>query len=1093
MKIRKILIPILSILLFSGCKPKPDSTIGGFQIGSDVLTDSLIDKNINKNQEVKPLDTTNHVKNVIGAKSLKETEIVQSYEEYGLLVVQNKQGYYGFYSLHGSKFIIPCNLVPDWLNYKVRSDSNLGYFIDYVYEGYHYYYDSLGNQIAKLSELESATILSHLIDKTVYLTVETSDDTLYYSYSGYGKLNEISSLPSSSTSPDYSYDDSTSDNDTDFPIGSEYNDVIDLSSVGLEGYYLANYNQLFTVFDRSNNKISSFTVPQNSNAVIINTSLYYQVKTVLPEDSQEYSYSQGNNKYSLFTYKIDFLTGTTTKVENIKAILMGCELYNSNNTQTKYSLLTLQPINEDRTVSYQRCYIIDQNFVLHDDITGKYISSFIKVENSYYNEVTNILYNSTFNEIAYLDDINPKLVENKYFYGTIDGKYGILDSSAVVVAEFIYDSISTIYKNGCVVGIRDGNYYRLDLINRSEELIGPVSSTSYRADIDLYITATDSYIKFSNTSQTLKSHYGSNIVNYTLKTLPMNVNNAKLYVAKITSTQYDYESKSDIYAYDFITLNIKEAPGLSSYTPQDSEKTATIYTGFSSSEDSRRVLKEGTNSHHSNNSHNYNYYSFTSTREGYYKFVLPDALSINNISDYSDVIHSNSYYTVGDKSNNVYYLYLEKETEYEFTIYSNTSYTNKLTYHTFEVSSNDGKDSSMPILYDEEYKTINFNSTYSYVYLSYNRDVSKTGYYTISTPNGVIASVSINGNSYTNIDDNKVYLTKGDKLMVRLSAGNIVKGNVTISYDTVQPTGSSPSVAYSYQTLGEDQTIEYNNEFGAYYKYYNNTSSQLILDLTTNISENTNVSVYDKNENLISINGVYPVPSYSSVYVRFENSEEEKPLEDSFNLNTLNSSGTIITNNLTNVTLTQKRILSLYSSSNYVYNLKIKSAQGNDKLTIIDSTGRQLYSKTIYSSDNTYQIALPSGTCYFIFTPGDTKYETNNCEVTLTQTNSYTALSAQTTTSLPTSTDTSISYNSYKYYAYRNNTDKVQYINVYNRSSSSYIYKYIYTNASTSYYNYFSSTTHSYNMSIQPGETIIIAMRNSSSSYTYAYHLGIYL
>ena len=163
----------------------------------------------------------------------------------------------------------------------------------------------------------------------------------------------------------------------------------------------------------------------------------------------------------------------------------------------------MTPINEDKTLSYRRTYIIDQDFILHDDVTGKAIGNFVIVENNYYNESTNILYNSSFEEIAYIGDINPSIVEGKYFFGKLDGYYGILDSSARVCAEFIYDGFVTDIKDNCIVGIRNNNYYRINLYNGTETLIGSMYETEYDRTSDTFVVQTNSYVKVATTSTDL--------------------------------------------------------------------------------------------------------------------------------------------------------------------------------------------------------------------------------------------------------------------------------------------------------------------------------------------------------------------------------------------------------------------------------------------------------------------------------------------------------------------------------------------------------------------------------------------------------------
>ncbi len=105
-------------------------------------------------------------------------------------------------------------------------------------------------------------------------------------------------------------------------LNIDYNqDYLDLSLYGLEDYKaISDYNDSYlTIIDPNGNIVSSYFIPNqvinNSISMIIKGGLIIQEKYKLPDDSTDYSYYNGTNKYGLKSYKFNFLDGSCNEIE----------------------------------------------------------------------------------------------------------------------------------------------------------------------------------------------------------------------------------------------------------------------------------------------------------------------------------------------------------------------------------------------------------------------------------------------------------------------------------------------------------------------------------------------------------------------------------------------------------------------------------------------------------------------------------------------------------------------------------------------------------------------------------------------------------
>ena len=603
MKKRKIILMILALLLILGlssCNKKNPGNV----LNEQFIKDNIEDNDYNDDSIIDYSNVS------VNAKSFDYDRIIKSYSNLGLVVVENNYSRVGFYSLQYNKYIVNPRFVNEWLTYEVNTSSYVDYVLTIDYDCHTYIYDSLGNELYN-GEEDDISVSHTMVNGILYCTL-TYNDSYYPEYS-YFKYNKNGSVQSVSSIEYYKYDDEDEDEITEFPFGTLYFDMVSLSEFGLD-YYISLNNNLLTVYN--SNKIYKFTthIPSEIEGVaVITNKLYYQVTNILPDDSNEYDYSIANAKYSLTTYSLSLSDGTQKK-EKLDYIILDSKPDNKKSSVEKFSHLKIQRIDDERTLGFVEEYIVDSNGNFRDDVTNMELESFIAVGDNLYNTKTKILYNSQLKVISYLNNINPVYYEEGYFIGNLNGSYGILDTNGLVVCEFIYDSITPTFVNDCVIGYKNGEYYRINLNYNDHDLLGKYNEVT-KINNYLYIVEGESYYYFEGIDEEISRQYKSYNCTYSFsyKTLSSLYSKDNICVT-VTSKYADTLDYNEIRYYLF---KYNEYPNDSSFTSHGD--TNSSYPAYGTSvDDAINLNVEEENYYYYLSGQNKFVYSFTPQNIGYY-------------------------------------------------------------------------------------------------------------------------------------------------------------------------------------------------------------------------------------------------------------------------------------------------------------------------------------------------------------------------------------------------------------------------------------------------------------------------------------------
>ena len=173
------------------------------------------------------------------------TVVSDAYYQQGLLIVKNKQGYVGLYSLHYGKYLVSPMFISELIqDYEVLVDSNVGYYVCIQYKNIYYVWDALGNLVYN-SDVEIEDFGTRYINDQIYLTIETDEDIKFYQYTSVG-LSEVTELP---VEIDKEVVEEKPEEDDSLAFGDLFvGDKLDLSSYGLEGHYIVNSGNLSVFF-----------------------------------------------------------------------------------------------------------------------------------------------------------------------------------------------------------------------------------------------------------------------------------------------------------------------------------------------------------------------------------------------------------------------------------------------------------------------------------------------------------------------------------------------------------------------------------------------------------------------------------------------------------------------------------------------------------------------------------------------------------------------------------------------------------------------------------------------------------------------------
>lgn len=1080
MKNKKLLLSLLALTVLTSC----GNTIGGLKKGDDILNGTIIDNNFEEVEEEVEVNTL--VQSNLGEVSFKQEEILYHYS-CGVVVTINEQGYVGFYSLLHQKQIIANQYEEKWVKYQVRSNNETGFFIIVQYEGIVTYYDSVGNVIYTGNEKNEVNYSTEFINETVYLTLEVVDEegaeTIYYKYLETGKLQKVENIT----------DDVLANlpvvEETEFPFGSQYNEMYPLEEFGLKGY-VSIADDLMIIYNENKEYIATVTVPSNAkNMGVITNKFYYQVINALPEDSKDYDFYYGEISYkglsvkcSLDTYSINLETGKV-KEEDVEFIIVESSPYKGETDGQNYSILTMQLINKDKTLGEVVSYLIDSKGVLHDRVDGIEIHDFVKVGSNYLNEDTGILYDSSLKEIAYIGSIYPEYDEKSgYIEGWLDDKYGILDTNGKVVLEFSADEkVSEIVDNK-VITYRDGIYYRNDLLTGEEETLGVFFE---KIGNGLFVVQEADAYKFHNAAGLLKSVKTENMSYFNYNFISTEINNAQYIIleTEYTTTEevfdedlQDYVEK-DIIEKVYTTLDINQLPSL---TTIGADKITEI--AYGEDEDNPLELKLGDNTLHAGY-RLFGYYSFTPEVDGYYTFISDSEVRLDvtqkdlgyqTVTEEVDAENDLTYHTV----------LLYKDFEYIFAV-SPYYWPQDVTLYDYSFELEQGDNSSYPLIYGTNNNEVIINE-YGYAYIKFIPEYD--GNYTVDVEDGY---VMMNGYSY--YDGDTVYLEKDVELDVEYYSSTDTSKVKKIDFivdSSKQDVSMSLFTASELSTDSENMTtVNYTNEFGNYFKYTNTSTVDQFVTLagTASAYHSTKYNVYDSELNEVDsgTNFAFYYSDTIEVIVKagqtvyFELTSDTSAT-DYIYISTLDAQADLLLENttyeITTPTLFKVEVNSPSKLAQFTY-----SSSSSVEVKLYDENGKVV--DTFYSSTGETNEFLVDGTkTYYVYVEPSSTVEISFDLISSSTSNLYLYIEGLTLAENYLSTDDG------KWYAYTNISTENQVVRFEVIATNSYSSRYVKVINTDGYFGSYSLYSSFYNAYyIKPGETVYIKVENSNSNYELYY------
>ena len=366
MKQKSILLATLSIplLLLSACGGA--SKLGGLELGDNVINEGILKANIAENKNYKEPETIKYT-----TKQLTTTFTgyeVNNHYDYGCATVWNETTYkYGVYSYLAGKYLINARLEdsPD-----MYDDSVFGFRMRYYDTDDNYYIaDGAGNVLYKSSSyLYNPNINYTVIDDTLYSTVEINGysgyEILYFKYDAKGKATKIDALPSSST---YTPTDVT-------PAGEIFRTkTYNFEKLGLDRYLTAYSSTYIVLYNKDNSLVKEYSIPSGATGFVVGKKFIYQVRTDVGINAKEYDYAYNGSYYKIKTTIVNLET-LEEKEEKIGVVFSGGQTMLDENKAPKYSVVSVSVINNG-ALEPTKTYVMTDDLVLHDDVTGKFLSS----------------------------------------------------------------------------------------------------------------------------------------------------------------------------------------------------------------------------------------------------------------------------------------------------------------------------------------------------------------------------------------------------------------------------------------------------------------------------------------------------------------------------------------------------------------------------------------------------------------------------------------------------------------------------------------------------------------------------------------------
>lgn len=503
------ILALTSTLLFTSCSKKNANKKG------DVVNDLVLKANT---KEIKKSIYSDYE---LLNKTLPVENISKVIYDNGFLVITDTTSKNYFYSV--LKDALVCGPISG-NNYQTYPSTVAGGYLRVTEEGVTNIYDALGNHLITDSEQsfttiditnESASVTNY---EGYYCEVKIDTSRHFYTYQNDGSATLVTTI--------------SGEGGDDFGPGSSLQGITyqSLKNFGHDGYKIYTNSSRYIVFDKSNQEVSSFADPSAEVEFFVGDYLYYQNSTKLGDTDSNYDYiNQAGEKYSLETYKINYLTAKKESV-NLKFVFTANPkpFFNEKGVYS-YVYGDVKTISDKKVLNKTaESYIVDSNGALHDNVTGIDMGSFERFGKNYYNTDSKTIYDGDLNEISILSEISPAKNDNsQLIIGQVGGNYGAVNSEGKVVLPFEYQMIYTNYlSNNSLLALYNGKLVRVsfDVSNCTSRIEKTYTDFSFKSYLGAGVFELDKasesfYASFFSDSP-------SNLVLDDTATLTINVNRA---------------------------------------------------------------------------------------------------------------------------------------------------------------------------------------------------------------------------------------------------------------------------------------------------------------------------------------------------------------------------------------------------------------------------------------------------------------------------------------------------------------------------------------------------------------------------------------
>ena len=433
MKKHSLLMLLPFALIVTGCS-------GNLKKGS-IFNEQFMKRNFGAEVE----ETHNYVAPEKFELSLNEDGQTANLTSVGDLIEVAKDGVLGYYSLTTNSYVLPLSLgITSGRGYTNVSTS--GYQIRLIYgtktvedKDILYVFDELGNKLyegakgslsygmSKIPQYDVKGNERFLLEVRVNNALEAA---AYYNVDG--SLKEV--LNREECFERYAYQQYGSS----LARYGHPELYMDYSSSGNEVRY--------SVFNSKKNKyVASFTIPeegQNGGVYGAGNYYYYQIREQLPTRSKNYDYSDGNSKFNVTTYRVNYTNGKT-KTINTKFVFTNAGASGLMNNKGVYQFVLLnqiRSIEKDKVLSsVQRDVIVNENLKEVADVTSVRMSTLTPYGKDYYVNDKGMVFDGKLREVGFIRDTS----SGRYHIVRIDARYGLVNHKGEYVVEPIYKSITT--------------------------------------------------------------------------------------------------------------------------------------------------------------------------------------------------------------------------------------------------------------------------------------------------------------------------------------------------------------------------------------------------------------------------------------------------------------------------------------------------------------------------------------------------------------------------------------------------------------------------------------------------------------------------